>query len=246
MTGLGGFPGGEHFSGANSVSADGSMVVGVDYSNFPGEGFVWSAGGGLNPLGLLPGASSFDTSQAYDVSVLGGVVVGFASSPGEGNVAIVWDEAHGMRRVDELLSSLGVELTGWRLTEATGISDNGQVIVGRGYNPSGYGEAWMAIVPPPANPTDPGDVNQDGRVDRADLAVLIDHFGAYCGGGFFEGDLNADGGVSMTDVLLWRSMVGTVYAGQPAAAVPEPASTTLVWLGLWTAACIRWRSRRTA
>jgi probable HAF family extracellular repeat protein len=235
MVGIGDLPGGEHFSGANSIAADGSMVVGVDYSNLPGEGFVWSPAGGMDSVGFLPGAGSIDTSQAYDVSVLGHVVVGTASTPSEGNIAVVWDAGHGLRRLDQILASQGVDLTGWRLTDATGISDNGQVIVGRGYNPSGFAEAWMAIVPPLANPANPGDVNNDGQVNRADLAVMLANFGATCGAGFYEGDLTADGRVSMADLLLWRQRMGSVYPVASAAAVPESASTALASIGLLTA-----------
>ena len=52
-----------------------------------------------------------------------------------------------MRAVADVLAATGVELTGWRLIEATGISDNGRVVVGRGLNPQGQEEAWMAVLP---------------------------------------------------------------------------------------------------
>lgn len=243
MVGIGGLPGGESLSGANSISGDAAMVVGVDYSNLPGQAFAWSAQDGLNPLGFLPEAGSIDTSQAYDVSVLGRVIVGTASTPAEGNIAVVWDEGHGLRRPDQILASQGVDLTGWRLTDATGISDDGQVIVGRGYNPSGFAEAWMAIVSPLANPANPGDVNQDGRVDRADLAVMLSNFGAECGAGFYQGDLDADRALTMNDIMFWRRHFGTSYPANSAAAVPEPASTTLALIGLLAAAASLARRR---
>ena len=44
---------------------------------------------------------------------------------------------------------LGPQLGGWKLTDATGISADGQVIVGDGISPDGQTEAWMAIVPEP-------------------------------------------------------------------------------------------------
>jgi probable HAF family extracellular repeat protein len=243
MVSIGGLPGGETLSGANSISGDASMVVGVDYSNLPGEAFVWSADRGLDALGFLPGAGSIDTSQAYDVSVLGHVVVGTASTPTEGNVAVVWDEAHGLRRLDQILAAQGVNITGWRLTDATGISDDGQVIVGRGYNPSGFAEAWMAIVNPLANPANPGDVNSDGRVNQADLAVLMSNLGAECGMGFYQGDMDADRAVTIYDVMQWRQHFGKTYPASSAAAVPEPASTTLVFVGLLAAAVFAQRRR---
>ncbi len=42
---------------------------------------------------------------------------------------------------------LGLDLTGWALFEARGISDDGLTIVGFGANPSGQTEVWIAIVP---------------------------------------------------------------------------------------------------
>jgi hypothetical protein len=42
-----------------------------------------------------------------------------------------------------------VARTGWTLAAATGVSADGTVIVGRGINPSGETEAWIAILPEP-------------------------------------------------------------------------------------------------
>jgi probable HAF family extracellular repeat protein len=226
MVGLGQLPGGAYFSGANSLSGDGATVVGTDYSNLNGEAFVWSSSGGITGLGKLPTASNDDRSEAYDVSVTGRIAVGFATLPIEGSVAIVWDEAHGMRRLDTLLASLGVNLAGWKLTEATAISDNGQTIVGRGVNAGGYAEGWMATLPPLATAANPGDANGDGRVNRADLAALLKEMGTMCGASFSQGDFNSDGAVSMTDLVMLQQHYGALYpAASPAAsiaAVPEP------------------------
>jgi hypothetical protein len=76
---------------------------------------------------------------------------------------------------DEFVA-LGLDLSGWTLTAATGVSDDGSVIVGRGINPSGDPEAWRAEVPelaPPSIPALPG---------RALLLVL----GAAIAAGYVE------------------------------------------------------------
>ena len=46
--------------------------------------------------------------------------------------------------------SNGVDLTGWELQDARGISADGKVIVGTGINPAGFAEAWIATIPEPS------------------------------------------------------------------------------------------------
>jgi hypothetical protein len=43
-----------------------------------------------------------------------------------------------------LTEEYGLDLSGWTLYSATGISDDGKVIVGNGFNPMGLAEAWIA------------------------------------------------------------------------------------------------------
>ncbi len=79
---------------------------------------------------------------AYAVSADGSVVVGtgeYASSR-----AFIWDQSHGMRNLKEVLENdYGLDLTGWTLTRATGISADGLTIVGYGNN-----GAWIAKIAP--------------------------------------------------------------------------------------------------
>jgi len=49
-----------------------------------------------------------------------------------------------------LINDFGLDLTGWTLVRAMGISDDGLTIVGQGLNPSGQTEAWIAIIPEPS------------------------------------------------------------------------------------------------
>ena len=57
-----------------------------------------------------------------------------------------------MRSLREVLVNLAVGpvLSGWTLDAAFGISDDGFTIVGRGKNPSGQTEAWIAVIPEPS------------------------------------------------------------------------------------------------
>ena len=98
-------------------------------------------------LGDLPG-SAF-ASQAFDTSADGSVVVGASVTFGSG--AFVWTANDGMRSLhDILVTDLGLDLTGWTLTRALSISDDGLTIVGEGRNPNGFNEAWIATIPEPA------------------------------------------------------------------------------------------------
>ena len=64
--------------------------------------------------------------------------------------AFIWDEAHGIRRLqDVLVNNLGLDLSGLTLRAASGISDDGLTIVGWGEPTSGGTEAWIARLPEP-------------------------------------------------------------------------------------------------
>ena len=65
--------------------------------------------------------------------------------------AFIWDAQHGLRRVKDLLTADGINLTGWNLTGAVGISDDGQTILGYGTNPTGATVPWIATLPEPSS-----------------------------------------------------------------------------------------------
>jgi len=155
MVGLGFLPG-VNGRRANAVSADGSTVIGftgsvgsrVGFNGGGGQGqaFRWTSATGMVGLGSL-------IVSANAVSADGSTIVGqFTSPPGQpftGVGAFIWEGAHGMRPIGQVLTGLGVDLTGWELTDATGISADGQTIVGLGTDPSGKGEGWIAVLPEP-------------------------------------------------------------------------------------------------
>ncbi|MBX9792466.1 MAG: PEP-CTERM sorting domain-containing protein [Pirellulales bacterium] len=151
MVGLGDLPGGIFDSYANGVSADGSVVVGRGNSASGFEAFRWTSGGGLVGLGDLPGGTFY--SYANGVSADGAVVVG-SSTSASGYEAFRWTSGGGLVSLRELLVNQGVtNVTGWTLTQATAVSADGRTIVGRGINPDGNGEAWIATVPEPSTIT---------------------------------------------------------------------------------------------
>ena len=140
MKGLGDLPGGDFYSSAQDVSADGKVVVGYGTSSNGTEAFRWTATGGMVGLGHLPGQVS---SEARAVSGNGSVVVGQS-----GTQAFIWDSANGMQSLQEVLSTqYSVNLAGWYLYAANGISSDGKTIVGHGYSPKGGSEAWIVTLP---------------------------------------------------------------------------------------------------
>jgi probable HAF family extracellular repeat protein len=146
MVGLGDLAGGIFLSNAFGVSADGSVVVGVSNSASGTEAFRWTSGGGMVGLGDLAGGTF--NSRAQGVSADGSVVVGFGTSA-SGSVAFIWDAVNGMRSLqDVLVNDYGLDLTGWLLGSAVGISADGTSIVGYGTH-NGQTEAWLAVLPEP-------------------------------------------------------------------------------------------------
>ena len=75
------------------------------------------------------------------------------ASDGADGGAFVWDAAHGMRCLSDVLAAAGVDTAGWRLGIARDISADGRVIVRAGLNPLGQNEAFMAIIPEPGAAT---------------------------------------------------------------------------------------------
>ena len=141
MVGLGDLAGGAFSSSASDISADGSTVVGQSQSALGNEAMMWTSGGGMVGLGDLDGGGY--SSRARATSADGSVVVGVGNSAA-GDEAFIWDETNGMQSLKVLLERQGLDLTGWVLREATGISSDGTTIVGWGTNPDGNGEAWLA------------------------------------------------------------------------------------------------------
>ena len=175
MLGLGDLPGGSFFSNAYAVSGDGSVVVGISLSASgysTGEAFRWTSGGGMVGLGDLPGGGFF--SEATATSADGAVVVGWSSSASAAE-AFLWTAADGMQSLHDLLvNDFGLDLTGWQLREAFGISADGMTIVGEGTNPDGFPEAWIATIP--AETPVPADRDFDGDVDGVDFSKFASCF----------------------------------------------------------------------
>jgi len=189
-------PPGSLFGGAAAVSPDGQIVVGTITFDAGGgattkRAYLWRKGV-LTILGDLRGNAL--ANGAEDVSADGNVVVGTTNTP-SGGQAFIWTPAGGIRPVrDVLVEDFNLDLTGWQLHEANGVSADGLTIAGTGRNPAGRREAWLAHIGCVA----PGDFNNDGRRDGGDVQgfvrCLLTGLGCGCG------DMDGDDAVGPSDV----------------------------------------------
>jgi hypothetical protein len=111
-----------------------------------------------------------------------------------------------MRSIKRVLEDdYGIDLTGWILEEASGLSADGKTISGWGFNPAGERVGWVAKLP-----TDcaPADLNCDGIVDGADLLILLSAWGKCADPDDCPADLNGDGTIDGADLLILLSQWG--------------------------------------
>ncbi len=147
MQGLGTLLGFEDSNFPNAISSDGAVIVGTSYSA-TGSSIMyrWTQSGGLVALGNVPNRY---TSHTMAMSANGTVIVGAGmnlTTTGD-FIAFIWDSAHGIRILKDVLQSdYGLNLTGWTLQQATCITPNGNVIVGQAINPSGQQEAFRVVL----------------------------------------------------------------------------------------------------
>jgi probable HAF family extracellular repeat protein len=131
-------------SSANAVSADGSVVVGDDLDGAA----MWTVHAGTVATTRLGAATARDISADGRVVVGASFVAGAGPNGTVGDEASRWTEQSGMQSIPTILERLGVNLEGWKLSFATGVSADGSVIVGSGINPDGNNEGWIAVIPP--------------------------------------------------------------------------------------------------
>jgi len=137
---------------ATAISPDGSVVVGTEFTNLqePSEAdqdFMWG------PTGVQTFGPVFNAQQSlapFASSNAGTTIVGdesgFSASPHD-VVAMIWDATNGVRVLQDVLTTqygLGSALAGWQLTAASGITPDGNTIVGIGTDPQGNAEDWIA------------------------------------------------------------------------------------------------------
>ncbi|MDP2323550.1 MAG: GlyGly-CTERM sorting domain-containing protein, partial [Gammaproteobacteria bacterium] len=220
---------------ASAISPDGSIVIGRCYDGSRSQAFSWSTATGTVSLGQLAGGD--DGSFALAVSA-NGVVVGTAlqGSYSTGRRAFLAPPGEGMRLLSEVLLSQGVSgVDGWTLWEATGISSDGNKIVGWGVNPAGVYEAFIADFTPPDLVPDPfffpdqtgvalsapmtsAPVTITGITGTTPITVIGGQYSVGCGAVF----TSAPGTISNSQ---------TVCVRQTSAATNSTATNTLLTVG---------------
>lgn len=137
---------------ANAVSGDGNTVVGFSQIAhdgapvFTSSAFRWTQSTGLVPLFFDDESSSYAEAASFD----GSQVVGHSTRSGS-DLGVLWTSTLGAVDLNTYLPTIGIDLTGWDLTDATGISDDGNTFTGYGtYN--GQDAAWVVtLVPEPGS-----------------------------------------------------------------------------------------------
>lgn len=151
----------------NSLSADGTTVVGSSFNASTFRAFRWTAAGGLSDLGSF--GSSTGASIAYGVSANGSVVVGMGIIAGGLERAFRWTDVGGMQDLGVLGGFAGSERS-----YANAVSGDGLVVTGRSTVADG---SWNAFRWTSAGMMDigrlPGGGFSEGRAISHDGSVIV-------------------------------------------------------------------------
>jgi probable HAF family extracellular repeat protein len=130
-----------------ALSPDGSVIAGTTRSSSTYPAFFWTKDKGMVVIGHLSGRN---TTHPTDMTPFGKIIVGGSFSGPTSGDAFIWDSTNGMRKLQTVLQTeYGLDLTGWTFQNASGITPNGNVIVGHGINPSGKQEAFRVVLNKP-------------------------------------------------------------------------------------------------
>ena len=144
IQGLGFLDDTDRYSDATAVSGDGLSVVGWSNSGGGEEAFLYRDG---SMLGLGDDLINGIRSIALDVDFDGSTIVGRIGTA-NGFEAGVWLDAGEPLRLEDYLESVGIDVP-IELSVATGISADGNTIVGNGFA-DGNVVGWVARIPEPS------------------------------------------------------------------------------------------------
>jgi probable HAF family extracellular repeat protein len=165
---------GDNWSEAHSIN-DADQIVGVarNSQGYRRATLFDPTGAGNNiDLGTLGGLSSY----ALSINDAGQIVGGAENSQGRDR-ATLFDSNGVGNNID--LNTLIDHAIGWTLNRANDINASGW-IVGEGINPQGEWHAFLLIPKPSCDYKLAGDLNDDCKVDFADLAVIATNWLVDC------------------------------------------------------------------
>lgn len=132
---------------AQVISADGRVIAGHIFN----VGLaIWHDDGTYETVAGLGSSAAVDAGgiTADGSIIVGNIPILATSGPTH---AFIWDSADGMRDLNFVLpEDYGIDLQGWILNSADGISEDGRVIAGYGTDPQGQMEAWVVVLPEPS------------------------------------------------------------------------------------------------
>ena len=189
MIGLGFLPGGTGYSSGHAINNLGQVAG--DSGSYEGlQAFFWDPDEGMIGLGVPDGPDPF--SSANDINDLG-QVVGLAATDSEwpsAHFGFVWDRENGMRKVRELPFDDSASGDYAWIDGGKAINNRGQILA---YAP----DARRFVI---ITPYVPGDLNDDHRVDWADLMILLNDWG--CATDRCPGDCDFDFDTDQSDLGL--------------------------------------------
>jgi len=125
----------ERYAQVNGISRDGSTIVGASKG---ADGLIQAAywrGSTITGLGFIPGTTPGSAETvARAASADGSVIVGGYYNSSADRQAWRWSFGTGMQSLNEIARLAGLDLNGFSLTDAVGVSDNGQYITGNADN----------------------------------------------------------------------------------------------------------------
>jgi uncharacterized membrane protein len=149
-------------STAEAISRDGTTIVGrsLDASGFS-QAAYWR-NGTITGLGFLAGSSPTQTglfadnaTKALAVNADGSFIVGTTGSGFQNPTSRAWrwTSASGMQDLNLFATNAGLNLGGYVLTDAVGVSDSGQIIAGNAVNGAQFRGYVLSIAAAPITPT---------------------------------------------------------------------------------------------
>jgi probable HAF family extracellular repeat protein len=144
MQSIGDLPGASHISYGQAIN-ESSQVVGYGYGPSGYRAFLWSAADGMLDLGTPAGGSYQVLGNALNDAA---EVVGNFADPAYDQSAFYWSSGTGMLDLNSV-----VDTAGWRLIDATGINNRGQIV---GWMRQGQNDHAFVLTPVAGGVPEPG------------------------------------------------------------------------------------------